>query len=125
MPYDISFISKNFKLLRVLNQESINIGHAFPGGLELLVRLRYLSVRGEIKSILSSISKLRNLETLVVKGLRGQVVLPGTVWTMKRLRHLHLNDYTVFCLQDENFDNVSSLNNMVALSSIVLFGKDA
>lgn len=58
-PYDISFIPRHFKLLRVLDLECINMGTSFPPGIELLVQLRYLAVSGDIDLIPPSISNLR------------------------------------------------------------------
>mgnify|MGYP004716915573 CR=1 FL=1 len=100
-PYDISFICHNFKFLRVLDFESINIGVSFPVEIGLLVRLRYLAVSGYLQYIPKSIANLRKLETLIVKGLRGKVVLPKTIWHMTSLRHLHVNIHVAFKLDDE------------------------
>ncbi|KAL3506458.1 hypothetical protein ACH5RR_031840 [Cinchona calisaya] len=115
-PYDISFICHNFKFLRVLDFECINMGISFPVEIELLVQLRYLAVSGYVSSIPQSISKLRNLEILVVKGLRGLVVLPGTVWQMTSLRHLHVNNHVALNLDDEELGGCFQLENLVSFS---------
>ncbi|KAL3501672.1 hypothetical protein ACH5RR_036121 [Cinchona calisaya] len=124
-PYDISFISDNFKLLRVLDVESINVGSSFPTGIELLDTLRYLAVSGDIDSIPSTISKLWRLEIFIVKGLKGKVALPDTLWSMTRLRHLHVNSNAIFSWQDESLTSSSRLDNLVTLSSPILsYGDD-
>lgn len=124
-PYDISFIFHYFKLLRVLDIESINMGTSFPEGIELLYPLRYLAVSGDVDSIPSAIEKLWNLETLIVNGLKGSVVLPDTIWSMKRLRHLHVNSNAIFSIERRSLQNNSFLNNLVTLSSpIISSGED-
>ncbi|CDP19425.1 unnamed protein product [Coffea canephora] len=50
-PHDISFICYNFKFLRVLDLECINMGISFPFEIGLLVGLRYLAVSGYVRSI--------------------------------------------------------------------------
>ncbi|XP_071940746.1 putative late blight resistance protein homolog R1A-4 [Coffea arabica] len=115
-PYDISFICHNFKFLRVLDFESINIGVSFPVEIGLLVRLRYLAVSGYLQYIPKSIANLRKLETLIVKGLRGKVVLPKTIWQMTSLRHLHVNIHVAFKLDDEELGGWYQLENLVSFS---------
>ncbi|XP_027084208.2 putative late blight resistance protein homolog R1A-3 [Coffea arabica] len=123
-PYDISFISHHFKLLRVLDLESINIGMSFPKGIELLIQLRYLAVSGDLESIPPSIANLWKLETFIVKGLTDKILLPSTIWCMTSLRHLHVNNQLVFDLEDEP-ENSSALANLVTLSSPSFsYGKD-
>ncbi|CDP11160.1 unnamed protein product [Coffea canephora] len=119
-PYDISFIWHNFKLLRTLDFEMINIGVTFPVEIGLLVHLRYLAVSGYMRSIPQSIANLRKLETFVVKGLRGQVVLPDNMWSMARLRHLHVNMHVAFKLGDKEFGGCCELGNLVSFSRLSL-----
>lgn len=88
--YDISLIFHSFKILRVLDLSSINIGNSFPKGLALLTHLRYLGIRGSIRALPPSIVNLQNLETLIVKGLRGEIEVPDTFWKMTRLRHVQI-----------------------------------
>ncbi|XP_027150795.1 putative late blight resistance protein homolog R1B-23 [Coffea eugenioides] len=116
-PYDISSILNNFKLLRVLDVECINMGHAFPRGIEVMVRLRYLALSGDIDSIPESISELLNLEILLVKGLKGRVLLPRTIWSMAKLRHVHVINHAAFSLQDGIWKSSSQLHNLVSFSS--------
>ncbi|XP_027173976.1 late blight resistance protein R1-A-like [Coffea eugenioides] len=119
-PYDISFICSNFKLLRVLDFECINLGITFPADISLLVHLRYLAVTGYMQTIPQSIANLQKLETFVVKGLRGLVVLPDTIWQMARLRHLHVNMHVAFKLDDEGLEGCSQLGNLVSFSRLSL-----
>ncbi|CAI9117721.1 OLC1v1019177C1 [Oldenlandia corymbosa var. corymbosa] len=124
-PYDISFICHNFKLLRVLDLESI-MAISFPLEIGLMVQLRYLAVSGYMQSIPPSISKLWKLETFVVKGLQGKVILPETIWIITRLRHLHVNSHVLINLQspDEVVSSYSQLENLVSFSTPSLSCRD-
>nr|XP_027119091.1 putative late blight resistance protein homolog R1A-3 isoform X2 [Coffea arabica] len=115
-PYDISFICHNFKFLRVLDFECINMGISFPDEIGLLVRLRYLAVCGYLRSVPESIANLRNLETLIVKGLHGKIVLPYTIWHLASLRHLHVNDHVAFNLDGKDPEGCFQLENLVSFS---------
>ncbi|CAI9117747.1 OLC1v1019219C1 [Oldenlandia corymbosa var. corymbosa] len=105
-PYDISFICHNFISLRVLDLESI-MAISFPLEVGQMIQLRYLAISGYMQSIPPSISNLRKLETLVVKGTQGKVILPETIWSMTRLRHLHVDNHVLFDLQDPDEDEGS------------------
>ncbi|MCE3216039.1 hypothetical protein HAX54_004549 [Datura stramonium] len=76
----------SFKFLRVLDLE-FTVIDSFP---EALTCLRYLAVRVAEDSSISFSDNLRNLETLIVKGIGGRVSLPVTIWKMVKLRHLHI-----------------------------------
>ncbi|KAL3500920.1 hypothetical protein ACH5RR_040013 [Cinchona calisaya] len=123
--YDISFISHHFKLLRVLDLEDINMGTCFFTGIELLIQLRYLAVSGDVDSIPPSIANLWKLETLIVKGLKGAVTLPYTIWCMERLRHVRVSYHVDFDLQDDKLGNFSRLDNLVTFSwPLLTYGED-
>lgn len=81
-PPDISFIFESFKLVTVLDLESFNIG-----------------------------ANLWNLETLVVRGLGGEVILPCSLFKMVRLRHILVKHSASFSLH-ENMD-VSLANSQL------------
>ncbi|XP_027117890.1 putative late blight resistance protein homolog R1A-3 isoform X2 [Coffea arabica] len=118
-PYDISFILHNFKLLRVLDFECIDVA-SFPVEIGLLIQLRYLAVGGYVTSIPQSLGNLRKLETLIVKGLRGKIILPNTIWRLTSLRHLHVKIHVVFNLDDEEYENCSVLENLISFSRLSL-----
>ncbi|CAI9089420.1 OLC1v1023992C1 [Oldenlandia corymbosa var. corymbosa] len=110
---------ENFQLLRVLDLEHMTLGRGFPPGIESMIRLNYLAVGGSIGSIPSSIAQLLNLETLIVKGTRPQVVVPSTLWSMSRLRYVKINPRAVFDLSGPEFENSVVLGDLIALSSPV------
>ena len=62
--YDLSFIFRIFKLVRVLDLSQTSLRHDFPREIKMLVHLRYLAVLVRIQIIPSSIANLSNLETL-------------------------------------------------------------
>ncbi|XP_019241238.1 PREDICTED: putative late blight resistance protein homolog R1A-3 [Nicotiana attenuata] len=77
-----------FNLVRVLaifHEEF----HSFPLVITKLFHLRYLEIqfRGNIPA---SISELQNLQTLISKQRFPFTTLPGNIWMMKNLRHIHL-----------------------------------
>lgn len=116
-PYDLSFISHNFRLLRVLDLESINVGTFFPSWIELLKQLRYLAVSGDIDSVPSSLAELWSLEALSVKGFKRLVAVPIAIWSLHSLRHLTVNDAADFHSEKDKSESSSQLANLVTLSS--------
>ncbi|KAI3467122.1 hypothetical protein Pfo_023785 [Paulownia fortunei] len=96
------------KLLRVLELESDAIeDDDLFADLQMLVHLRYFSVRSYCNYVPSSIAKLWNLETLIVKGLVSEIVVPDEIWKMAKLRHLHIKDNAKFILDDSTPENSS------------------
>ncbi|KAK4426953.1 putative late blight resistance proteinR1A-10 [Sesamum alatum] len=83
----LSSLPMRCRLLKVLDALTIHF-REFPIGIVELIHLRYLgfSYRGRVK-FPASISKLLNLQTLIV--LRGSnLYLPISIWKMPKLRHL-------------------------------------
>ncbi|KAG5604602.1 hypothetical protein H5410_026094 [Solanum commersonii] len=124
MARDISFIINRFKLVKVLNLESINIGDTFPNELKSLIHMRYFAVRTTADSIPSSVSDLWNLETFVVNGLHRVLKLPCSLFKMFKLRHVHVNSRASFSLHDNMCE--SQLVNLETFSTPCLSpGEDA
>ncbi|XP_070015888.1 putative late blight resistance protein homolog R1B-23 [Nicotiana sylvestris] len=110
----VSNTFKRFKFLRVLDFE-FTIIDSIPQELTLL---KYLAFR-TAEDALSLPDNLRNLETLVVQGLRGRVSLSDTIWKMVKLRHLHIYDRAFFTLNSgEKFSECdSTMVNLQTVSS--------
>ncbi|WMV28479.1 hypothetical protein MTR67_021864 [Solanum verrucosum] len=127
MARDISFILNSFKLVKVLDLESINIGYTFPSEIESLIHMKYFAARTGADSIPSSIAKLWNLETFIIKGMRGQVTLPCSLLNMTKLRHIHVNDRASFNLDNmsESLANSQLANLQTFSTPYVSFGEDA
>lgn len=126
-PLDISFIFDIFKLVKVLDLESFNIGGTFPSEIQSLIHLKYFSAQTEANSIPSSIAKLWKLETFVVRGLGGEVILPSSILTMVNLRHLLVKQRASFSLENRGEPLAySQLDNLEIFSTPRLsFGEDA
>lgn len=114
--------------MRVLDLESFNIGGIFPSEMQSLIHLRYFAVQTDANSIPSFIAKLSNLETFVVRGLRGEMILPCSLLKMVKLRHIVVKHRASFSLHEypsESLDN-SQLNDLQTFSSPRLsYGIDA
>ncbi|XP_059276748.1 putative late blight resistance protein homolog R1A-3 [Lycium ferocissimum] len=92
IPHFVTFeVFSRFKLLRVLAifHEYERFG-SFPLVITKLFHLRYLAVRCE-GNLPASISELQHLQTLIIHGNEYRhSTLPGKIWMMKNLRHIHL-----------------------------------
>ncbi|KAI3473828.1 hypothetical protein Pfo_030981 [Paulownia fortunei] len=82
---------QNFSLLRVLhvvhkNDHWVRNDNWVPGQVFELIHLRYLASNIPFRSIPAAISKLKNLQTLII--YRFMVPLPVEIWRMPQLRHL-------------------------------------
>ncbi|XP_027060909.1 putative late blight resistance protein homolog R1A-3 [Coffea arabica] len=113
--FEISPIFGIFKLVRVLELSNINLGTTFPRELELLVQLRYLAILGNMKSIPSSIANLLNLETFIVENDQNVLLLPATIWNLKKLRHLQIKN---FMLPIHNLDTAAHLCDLNSISGV-------
>ncbi|PHT26251.1 hypothetical protein CQW23_34129 [Capsicum baccatum] len=123
----VSSLYHNFKLLRVLDLGSVNVGNDFPVGLENMNLLKYLEVRGEMTSVPSSIGSLQRLETFVTIGLRGEVALPDAIWNLRNLRHLRIDGGASFGAPDYKQEiSGKLLSNLRTMSTPILeHGEDS
>ncbi|KZV46664.1 hypothetical protein F511_10829 [Dorcoceras hygrometricum] len=120
-----------FTSLRVLGKLSVNL-HYIPDEIFELVNLRYLAFTsahmGKCK-ISPSISKLQNLQTLIIErdsfrtDYSSVVILPLEIWKMPRLRHLLLTTDTFlsFPYSDGLGGAYSVLENLQTLSNVKNF----
>ncbi|XP_027060908.2 putative late blight resistance protein homolog R1A-3 [Coffea arabica] len=114
---ELSSIFGIFKLVRVLELSNINLGTAFPRELELLVQLRYLAILGAMRSIPSSIDNLSNLETFIFNMVVQTILLPDTIWNLKKLRRLQITDFE---LSTDNLDTAADLYDLNTFSGLSL-----
>ncbi|XP_049404833.1 putative late blight resistance protein homolog R1B-16 [Solanum stenotomum] len=116
--FSISHILLNFKFLKVLDLEHQVVIDFIPTE---LTYLRYFSALIDQNSIPSSISNLWNLETLILKRRsawrNNMLLLPGTVWDMVKLRHLHIPN---FIPENEEalLENSPKLDDLETLSTL-------
>ncbi|KZV29078.1 hypothetical protein F511_41826 [Dorcoceras hygrometricum] len=120
-----------FASIRVLDALLVT-SNIFPNEIFKLVNLTYLAFtynKSHECMISPSISKLQNLQTLIIE--RGclptdymcKVILPFEIWKMPRLRHLVLmrNTYLKFPYHDGLHGTYSALENLQTLSNVMNF----
>ncbi|CDP05521.1 unnamed protein product [Coffea canephora] len=85
-------VSFKYNLVRVLDLRHI-MEDNFPRRVHELIRLKYLALYlGALTCLPPVISRLRNLETLIVDVEKGRkVTLPDDIWKMFKLRHLQIS----------------------------------
>ncbi|KAI8026820.1 putative disease resistance protein [Camellia lanceoleosa] len=89
----IKSLLKGFKLLRILDVDSMKIRREegmLPRDIGNLFHLRYLNIKDSyIKSVPSSIGNLRFLQTLDLRT-NDELEIPNVLWSLEQLRHLCL-----------------------------------
>ncbi|XP_027165712.1 putative late blight resistance protein homolog R1A-3 isoform X2 [Coffea eugenioides] len=118
---NISFLFCIYKHLKVLNLEGINLMlKELPAEVESLLCLRYLALRAsEMEFIPPSIAKLSHLETFSLNS-DETVSLPDSIWNMKKLRHVHVENGVVIPFSS-NDNVVENLSNLDTLSTLELY----
>ncbi|XP_074285957.1 putative late blight resistance protein homolog R1A-4 [Silene latifolia] len=123
VPWDtIPFVFKNLKSLTLLDLDKCEFNDDLSAIVEELTLLRYLALRGSMTRIPSTISGFLNLETLIVRGTRGEVEVPHTIFSLSKLRELLVNKRARICMHPSNDNSVSSLQNF---STPILSGRIA
>ncbi|XP_027069505.1 putative late blight resistance protein homolog R1A-3 [Coffea arabica] len=110
------FLFVFFKRLRVLDLEQFCLHGELPSKIGLLSELRYLAIHLSANSIPSSVGNLSYLETFIVQADRN-VLLPDTIWNLKKLRRLDARNGFTFNLAEEN---LGSLHNLDSISVLFL-----
>ncbi|KAL3337217.1 hypothetical protein AABB24_029729 [Solanum stoloniferum] len=118
-PHDISFIFDSFKLVKVLDLESVNIGGTFPSEIQFLIHLKYFAAKTGGNSIPSCIANLWNLETFVIRGLGGEVILPSSLIKMVKIRNIHVTHRASFSLHENMGESIADcqLDNLETFST--------
>lgn len=83
-----SFLHEAFRLVRVLDLKYINFPR-FPNEIVQLVHLRYIALSGNFRVLPASISKLWNLETLIVRTKSRELDIQVDIWKMSQFKHLY------------------------------------
>ncbi|KAF5731034.1 putative disease resistance protein [Tripterygium wilfordii] len=110
---DIDYITRSFKLLRVLELEGITCG-SIPSTIGGLIHLKYLGLRQtNLQSLPPDIGSLTNLQTLDIAANLHLMIVPNVIWKMKNLRHLCMcgNKYGG-CLQIDTLQNLQTLSEI-------------
>ncbi|KAL7114989.1 hypothetical protein ACP275_04G155800 [Erythranthe tilingii] len=120
-------IPDNFKLLRVLNSNTI-ICDVFPPTIDELTHLRYVTLFVDaLTTIPESISKLRNLQTFRVDTNSTTVKMDANLWAMLWLRHFKTKATLVLGKQKEGEGgkNLQTLSTLSADSCTETVAKKA
>uniref|UniRef100_A0AAU7LKH8 NLR required for cell death 0 n=1 Tax=Actinidia chinensis TaxID=3625 RepID=A0AAU7LKH8_ACTCH len=85
-----SFIYDALKLLRVLDMKPIILS-IVPVKINKLFHLRYVALYGSFEILPASISKLCNLQTIIIETSSRTLKVEADIWKMLQLRHLCTN----------------------------------
>ncbi|MED6147898.1 hypothetical protein PIB30_048216 [Stylosanthes scabra] len=113
---------KSFKLARVLHLNKVLLDLP-PSGLKLMIHLRYLKIKTDSRSaenILTSISNLRNLETLHL-SCDWVFSIPIKIWKLKRLRHFNVRIKEI--LNMSRVTNCERMSNLQTLCEVPLYSE--
>ncbi|CAA0836131.1 Unknown protein [Striga hermonthica] len=118
--YPVPLFFGRLRLLRVVDALTVRF-YCFPMEVSKLVHLRYLALNCDQEIPAGTMSKLRNLESLIVgrslcikKSVGIDPLLPVEIWDMKELKHLQV---TGFDLPAPPCDE-SLLPNLLTLSNV-------
>lgn len=87
---EVRSITAAFKLLKILDAEPIYFTK-FPRDLCKLVNLTYIVLSSNFKFIPESLSKLWNVQTLIIYTTSRTLEIKANIWKMMQLRHVKTN----------------------------------
>ncbi|XP_020548572.1 putative late blight resistance protein homolog R1B-16 [Sesamum indicum] len=89
-PENVSSIPKAFKLLRVLAVTPV-VFTRFPLDLTQLIHLKYIALSSTFKVLPEVLTKLWNLQTLIIHTTSRALKVKADIWQMIQLRYLKTN----------------------------------
>lgn len=78
-------VVQNLKFLQIFDLEDVKLLGEFPENITELVLLRFIAIQCTATTIPPEISRLQNLETLLVKRIAYRFHLPNTIWRMEKM----------------------------------------
>ncbi|KAL0415643.1 UNVERIFIED_CONTAM: putative disease resistance RPP13-like protein 3 [Sesamum latifolium] len=113
LPENVPAISDAFKLLRVLDVRAITFTR-FPFYLTQLVHLRYIALSSDFKVLPEAISKLWNIQTIIVFTSSRILEIKADILKMIYLRHLETNASIILRKRGEsgNGESIQVLANL-------------
>ncbi|KAL0318893.1 UNVERIFIED_CONTAM: putative disease resistance RPP13-like protein 3 [Sesamum angustifolium] len=113
LPENVSAIPDAFKLLRVLDVRAITFTR-FPFYLTQLVHLRYIALSSDFKVLPEAISKLWNIQTIIVFTSSRILEIKADILKMIYLRHLETNASIILRKKGEsgNGESIQVLANL-------------
>ncbi|KAK4400120.1 putative late blight resistance proteinR1A-10 [Sesamum angolense] len=116
-----SFIHDAFGLVRVLDLRSISFSR-FPNEIVQLVHLRFVALFGNFKILPATISKLWNLQTIIVRTTCRELNILADIWKMLQLRHLHASGISFLngppSQTRKNYEDPFVRRNILTISTI-------
>ncbi|RDX97445.1 putative disease resistance protein RGA1, partial [Mucuna pruriens] len=108
-----NLIMSSLEQLRVLDLNHLN-SRMLPSCIDMLTHLRYLDIsfNEQIEVLPRSITKLNNLETLLLKGCSSLRELPSNLWKMISLRHLDLDGCLNLTFMPRGIGQLSNLQTL-------------
>ncbi|XP_030940259.1 putative disease resistance RPP13-like protein 1 [Quercus lobata] len=114
--FDFNNMLSNFKCLRVLKLHGVSI-RGFPDSIEPIIHLRLLHILDpEIEELPKSITKLYNLQTLIIEGYERE--LPEDLSNLIKLRHILLNS-------SEIINTPKNMSMLTCLQTLSFFAVDS
>lgn len=113
-PIYISSISDAFVLLRVLDSKIIKFP-MFPTWITELIHLRYITLSvDDLHTLPQSMSKLWNLQTLVIDTTSHLITIKADIWRLIWLRHVKTNAAIVLSVEGEGRagENLQTLHTL-------------
>ncbi|GER53175.1 disease resistance protein [Striga asiatica] len=119
--YPVPICFDRLRLLRVVDADTVRF-YRFPVEVSKLVHLRYLALTCDQEIPAGTVSKLRNLESLIVgrylfikkSSVGAEPFLPVDIWDMKELKHLQVTGFDLPAPPC----NDSLLPNLLTLSDV-------
>ncbi|KAL0356298.1 UNVERIFIED_CONTAM: ToMV resistance protein Tm-2(2) [Sesamum radiatum] len=90
LPENVASIPKAFKLLRVLAVMPV-VFTRFPLDLTQLIHLKYIALSSTFKVLPEVLTKLWNLQTLIIHTTSRSLKVKADIWQMIQLRYLKTN----------------------------------
>ncbi|KAL4571223.1 hypothetical protein LXL04_017976 [Taraxacum kok-saghyz] len=111
---DGSVVSETYESLRILDMESVLLS-LFPSSVVQLGNLRYLAIQAQDGTPDASISKLVNLQMLIILS-RKSIVVPKTIWDMRG--KLNQIEEPCFVQAEKNDGSPRGLGSLQTLSQV-------
>ncbi|KAH8513137.1 hypothetical protein H0E87_006434 [Populus deltoides] len=106
------YITRNFKLLRILELEGISCS-SIPSTIGELIHLSYLGLKEtNIRVLPSTLGSLCNLQTLDIAGNLHLRIIPDVICNMKNLRHLYMCGHSGGHLRIDTLKHLQTLTEI-------------
>ncbi|KAL0417221.1 UNVERIFIED_CONTAM: putative late blight resistance proteinR1A-10, partial [Sesamum latifolium] len=115
LPENVSSIPKAFKLLRVLAVMPV-VFTRFPLDLTQLIHLKYIALSSTFKVLPEVLTKLWNLQTLIIHTTSRALKVKADIWRMIQLRYLKTNASITLVIETTGKAEAAKLKTLYNLS---------